>query len=399
MREVKSILINDKKEFRLVGGSKSCIDRYTKLPDMSTKEGKLGKKSINEIITTLKLLDNDIPTRHKEFFQYCQETYGKKVWERFNKLMYREWVIPVRDFSSVAYNPLSGGYDYRILRKLHDNLDTLNAVKDDGLMNVYPIVALKGLSPDRLKKDLGKGLWKRLCSNSKTRNELLVRCVMKIDFEYKDPRDLYSLNTIPSTLLKRGIICEDWKNLLPKFGALKCFDKQEVIKYKQHKQDTILMAERLGKTTNPKWSAARWENEHDNFSKEINMLKYSDKLYPYLVGKESIYGITSTSHKGLKATILKSPLEMNTEGSAMRHCIGSYHDRVDKNWRDIFYSITENGKRVSSLQLNLNYPVEPNAHVRQHYGFANSIIKDPKILEFIKEIQSTITLNIKNKGW
>lgn len=70
----------------------------------------------------------------------------------------------------------------------------------DGLMHLYPLVLNFKKSPEKLKERFGKSLWKKLASNSFTRNSFF--CKYSSLFTLHDSQTLSKILVIPSTILK-----------------------------------------------------------------------------------------------------------------------------------------------------------------------------------------------------
>jgi hypothetical protein len=96
--------------------------------------------------------------------------------------------------------------------------------------------------------------------------------------------------------------------------------------------DTCRMAKILGRKINCKWSSNRLKNEHDAWSKEItNILLESEKEFDLKVSK--VYQDFS-KFSGYK--LLKTNKELLYEGMVMKHCVGTYIDKVNNGYCGIF---------------------------------------------------------------
>jgi hypothetical protein len=96
--------------------------------------------------------------------------------------------------------------------------------------------------------------------------------------------------------------------------------------------DTCRMAKILGRKINCKWGSNRLKNEHDAWSKEItNILLECEKEFDLIIRK--VYQDFS-EFSGYK--LLKTNKELLYEGMVMKHCVGTYIDRVNNGYCAIF---------------------------------------------------------------
>jgi hypothetical protein len=88
--------------------------------------------------------------------------------------------------------------------------------------------------------------------------------------------------------------------------------------------DTIKMAKTLNKKVNCSWSAKRLKEEHDNWSREITDIVFTegDRL---MYVKDIFIKFAETS--GFK--LLMTTKEMNIEGRKNDHCVATYVSKVD----------------------------------------------------------------------
>jgi hypothetical protein len=224
----------------------------------------------------------------------------------------------------------------------------VQAVKD-GMDNLTPLIAHTAKEPKELKKIVGKGVWKKLCHNSLTRNSLLVAS----DFTDCGVELRGNLLNVPSTLLKSSVFKSffgDWYVASPKIAL--CIariakelrvmtDNREVRKIGHTIFDTIRMAEMKGQSYNFKWSWNRWQQEHERLSMLINAAKYErDKIL------KDAYKVLPRdfSCKYGEAVLLETPADVAQEGVKMRHCIASYADRCSEGKYAVYHITDKNGE-------------------------------------------------------
>lgn len=83
----------------------------------------------------------------------------------------------------------------------------------------------------------------------------------------------------------------------------------------------------------------------------------------YKIAKSKFFGIT-LSDELICVRVLESVKEMMTEGKAMHHCVGRYHDKEDS----LILSATIDGKRIETVEVSLS-----QLKVIQSRGLCNKI--------------------------
>lgn len=69
----------------------------------------------------------------------------------------------------------NGKVNWGMVRLINARIDVIRQVREDGLNNVEPFAVYLGKSPSELKAVFGKGLWKKLCKNSMTKNKKIAK--------------------------------------------------------------------------------------------------------------------------------------------------------------------------------------------------------------------------------
>lgn len=312
---------------------------------------------------SIKVMGEHFPPT-KKGYQTFTTKYGitpsnfKKV---HNSIMTQQWLDPVREYSKyLAFEGTNKKPNPKLLAKVHDLLPLLKQADKDGNKNIIPIIFLFGKPPKELKQRLGKSTWKKLCRNSFTKNLHIMKLYKRSPHMYHPVLSgfrvnisLESLSDFPSTVLKRGMnspvhfdegglwACKQKVNL-KQVGVP--FGFAEGIYW-----DTKSMSKQVGKQFNPSWDYRKMHHKHEDFTRLINLKKYSTKPYEALKDIK----VEDLSSDNYKATLLKSPFEVRTEGEVMKHCVGSYSDSVEKG-SYLVYSITKGGKRSSTLGVKIS---------------------------------------------
>lgn len=282
----------------------------------------------------------------------------------YNAIAYKTFVACVDNFhvKKFALCPVRKKVKPEALANLHRVAGLLDQVKKDGIYNVAPLVFVSGDTPQKLKVELGKGLWKKLHKNSFHRNQLLGRASIRNKDSYED---------IPSSLL----------HLL--HGMFPC--KKETVLYVKEKmkgkwtnknackrvasfyEDTKRLAVLLNRDFSKNWSVEKLEEEHNRFIQLYNNrarvereiqdanidtpIKYNDEPF------------TEFNHGEFTAVRLNTMWEYNNEGKKMSHCVGSYRHQAYRG-DYICYHICMNGEDYSTLGIYRDH-----RGVRTHYIF------------------------------
>lgn len=110
--------------------------------------------------------------------------------------------------------------------------------------------------------------------------------------------------------------------------------------------DTVKMAKTLNRKVNCSWSARRLKEEHDEWSKEITDIVFTEG--DRLMNIKDIF-IDFADASGFK--LLRTTKEMNIEGRKNDHCVATYVTRVD-NGNCGIYSIDGHTLELSTKWVN-----------------------------------------------
>jgi hypothetical protein len=290
-----------------------------------------------------------------------------------NAIKTQQWIDPVRGLSKRLCFGFNRKPNPSLMEKLHTHLPVIKEIQTDKIDNIIPISFFLGLTPKELKSTLGKGLWKKLCRNTFTRNLLIAKSSRLGYYNESVLERIEVLNQLPSSVLKRG-----YKSPVQfsEAGVWLCnnnLHKREDIRNIQHIfDDTRNMASQVGKKFTPeKWSLNKLREKHEEYSQIINDRKYSPQALPSMKN----ITIKEDKYKGYSINLLESPLLIRNEGSEMHHCVGSYVDRVAIG-DYLVYSVTKDEKKTSTLGININKLAGKTTYsLSQQYGHCNSYVK------------------------
>jgi hypothetical protein len=103
-------------------------------------------------------------------------TSVKNFVNMLNGALYRKFVTPnIQYVKRFAY--VKGNLSPKMVNVIHQKAGALNEHDDADTKHVQAFVLLFG-SLKNAKKECGRGLWKKLCKNSKTRNDMIVQKVV-----------------------------------------------------------------------------------------------------------------------------------------------------------------------------------------------------------------------------
>lgn len=297
-------------------------------------------------------------------------------------------------------------------------LKNIHQAIEDNNENLLPLMAFFNKNPSQLKKMMGKGLWKQLSKNSRTRNIVLMEVMgvaintkMKVEFKVRLLRYLNQLSSTRLKVLRRQelggllkktsrydgaweylellIYCETKK---PKKTRLKSDQPLHIV------QDTKRMADRLGERFSLKWSWRRMLEAHDDYMRQIDIIRleklsseyseYSDAfdwLSEYKeVEKEAKQEV---SKLGVAVNIIDQPIKLAHEARVMKHCVLGYLDIIANQSYMVVSIETSNSRSTLGLYWDKN---KDNWQINQHYASYNDPVKTEEELEAARIVYKLI---------
>jgi len=251
------------------------------------------------------------------------------------------------------------------------------------------------------KSILGKGLWKKVCRTSRSRNDMIWAATQQsyAVAEHNGVAQVSRLkamlayyHTVPTTLmnslraddLMHGFFVSHTHgvdNLITKIvrflGGHLCNIKSNHVRAQLDKvNDTATM--RNGFSS--KWSIKRMNDEHaagirdqmaKDFPKDLyNSVKYLTALY---------------DHEGCTAELITSAFEMGVHGKEQGHCIGSYARRGTIG-EYVVYKLTDESGTVSTL--GINNPAANSYNTPQHYLAYNQHVSDEDVIALAEIVKA-----------
>lgn len=362
-----------------------------------------GYTSVSELLCTkkpTKRLSQDflkmygiIPTNVRKIFNGFMKSRVFDENKEWNKLVYR--------------GPSQKIYSYNL--KSIESKDIYEQCKKDGINNVIPICALFNKSPQELKKEFGKSLWKKITKNSYTKNRKIYHVAIKAHAEDRNQDSLLgTLNMcvdMPSTLIHPHTDCEDfYKHVVANKLVMKHYAKgttkalnEESRKIFNTYHDTRSMAMRLNQPFNPEWSVRRMHEEHERLVRDQQAILRKRQEEHSKIKFTDFQNLPTIKYNDVIATPLITASEVIDEGQRMKHCVGGYSNACI-NGTYVVYSLDKNGKK-STLGISrdkfhgMNSKITTyNYNFSQHYHECNKSIEDDDF-----KVAATAVINQLNK--
>jgi len=287
-------------------------------------------------------IQGSIPkTRNKAFTEQYNITPSKFA-ALCKAVHYKYYISPVKEwvgkYGFTAYKKYPDAQKVVAILKVKDKLEQ---AKKDGIENIAPFIIKTGKSPHEMKKQLGKGLWKKLTHNSASRNKLIVQ-------RTRYGSTIEALQSMSSTALKLNVKDEilalrdiPWKQLVGGKTKVKTIAMYINDYYRMQGQSGLPVSREL------KWSTAK--ELHDTAIRAYNerrQLTYiQDFSIPAMVPREA-------KLDGYTLTLLTSGLQVVDEGREMHHCVGSYARDIAEG-RYLVYKVE--GEERATLGISISH--------------------------------------------
>jgi hypothetical protein len=250
----------------------------------------------------------------KSLHKYFSEMLGPRFNFRFFAANYWLWIgnrMTIRTANMLRYEGKHWQkYDAELVALANANLPHVNEAERDGLYNLIPAILHYGTSPQDIRAKIGRGAWRRVATNSVSRNLLLMRAARRSPSKDRDEAFIRLLD-IPSGVLPaiRGGGSED------EAIAARLTPRKRVAQF-EHTLNIVYDTRRMmADEFNSQWGLARMQREHELATKAIMQRRYSSKAFA---------PAWQFSDEGFSAELLTSQAEIATEGATQHHCVASY---------------------------------------------------------------------------
>ncbi len=357
-------------------------------------------------------LHNSPKLYYKYLYQYCTNLLGKtpiQAMKSWNAAEYYTKIEPRKFLVDKLARRQKGRVHIPNFVKIINNEALLKQVEKDNLCHLLPLVNALGMSPQELRKFLGKSLWKSLAANSFSRNLLIALRLDNRLQEYlqedKIPDILRDLQALRSTLLSNKPYVSIY---LDNKGNEDIFDyvlneKAKGLPMSQYTRRILLqvgrriryltdikqMADSFGEEFKVrKFNAKQLDELHERYVKMTNERIYSDDQIEWLMNLP--FKVLKFGEYSIE--ILQSKKAIHQEGLDMGHCVANYAVNVAAGGY-LVLSLKKNGEKISTLGLRKNTSGEFG--FSQHYDRFNQEPKDMNQI-FIADV-AIDTLNGKIK--
>jgi len=292
----------------------------------------------------------------KSLHKFFAEMLGPRFNFRFFAANYWLWIgnrMTTRTANMLRYEGRHWQkYDAELVALANANLPHVNTAERDGLYNLIPAILHYSTSPQEIRAKIGRGAWRRIATNSVTRNLLLMRAARRSPSAARDEAFIRLLD-IPSGVLPaiRGGGTEDESvaaHLTPRKRVAE-FENTLNIVY-----DTRRM---MGDDFNPEWGLARMRREHELATKMVMQRRYSTKAFA---------PSWQFAEEGFSAELLTSQADIATEGAMQHHCVASYANNASRGQYAVFRI---DGKERATAGII-------GGRVDQVYGACNSQVSE-----------------------
>lgn len=297
-------------------------------------------------------------------------------YKHFMRLQYKAFVSDIPKIVTNNYikgwyktNNLSQGIVPERLKVVRRNIETINQTIKDGNSHILPFVVFTGKTAEDLKKEYGKGLWKRLCKNSHYRNKLIEESnAVSVMVNY--PTSVIKMvNRISGCGYTNAEFKKEFADWCTKYfkGKWTTLTHGDITGIYNCVKDTKQMAEQLGYKFNLNMDYDSLKQLHDKYAKAIRDRQYSSAPFDWLkdIPKQLNEGDYSI-------VLLDNPRSIREEGDVMKHCVASYIYLVARK-EYLVYSVMKNGEKVSTVGY---YKTNNGWEIQQQYGKCNSIVQD-----------------------
>lgn len=290
----------------------------------------------------------------KSLHKFFAEMLGPRFSLRFFAANYWLWIgnrMTTRTGNMLRYEGRHWQkYDSSLVALANASLPYVNEAERDGLYHLIPAILYYGASPQDIRAKVGRGAWRRVASNSVSRNLLIMRAARR-SYQVKDA--FVRLLDIPSGVLpviRSGADTDE--TIAARITPLK--RGPEFLHTLNIVSDTRRM---MANEFNPEWGLARMQQEHELATKLIMQRRYSTKAFA---------PAWQFSGDGFTAELLTSQADIATEGAMQHHCVASYAQTAAMGKYAVFRIEGKERATVGAV----------NHVVDQVYGACNAQVSD-----------------------
>lgn len=251
----------------------------------------------------------------KELHAYYCERLGPKFNRRFQAAQYHLWIDGKLMPETANLLRRSGKnwrqYSDELVARAHACLPEVQQAERDGLFHLIPAILAFKAPPHAIRQLVGKGAWKRIASNSKSRN----RRILQVMDRYLPPNHDWGAAFVALLDFPSGVLPGVWMiNQTQERLAAKLCPRKTPLSFTETLH-IVRDTERMIGEINPSWSYARLNMEHERGVRGLTRKRFSKASFaaPWAFAK----GVYS-------AELLTTQAEIAIEGDLQHHCVASY---------------------------------------------------------------------------
>jgi hypothetical protein len=357
---------------------------------------------------------------------------GPKFYSRLRAEFRNIWITPIEPVLSAFCTYFRRGgnpfFHEGQVKRAWQIKPVLEQILKDGNENIGPVCVFFVETPHALRRDLGKSIWKKLASNPKSLNLIIVRHLMDIrrddkrvlrlsrnDFEKVKQTLAFMLN-LKNTMIRQyatydytgltfsaypdSINNEEDKPIIAWVNKhAKVSVRRDVERHIHLYRDTRRLCKTMGEVFRER-SPKKMQTQHDKLSYQLRLLKrdelkgtmpLANRRMAWLKEfSEVTTNATVRTGSTITTTLITSIERLLQESEDMQHCVVDYQDEIcDQHY--MVFSL-DNGE----LRATLGLYWDGKRYVHdQLYGIRNEDIVDKSFIKLAQAIVVVVNQRLK----
>ncbi len=354
---------------------------------------------------------------------------GSRFYAQLRAVSCQIWIDPVREKLNkycLFWRSQKEPYFHKVMiRKLWNVHDLVDTLEKDNLEHIITVCIFFESTPQELKKLLGKSIWKIICSNRKSFNESLVKCLLYYGaHELKDIAAIrclmFFLLSVKKTLVKQCLFDnfnsydDDDDDQYDVFSLNTMLDKdyqdrvlwcsrngivskknRNVFQLSELYLDTKQLCRTFGWVFKP-WSIRTMTERHNqlnDLARDVRIKKalllssfYNANLnwlnqYDFAINK------FREKNPQIQFELIKSYERLVTEGEDVHHCVADYVFRIMRMQYVVISLICKESGYRSTVGFTRNIAHKNKIKINQHYTKYNKPVENKKLSSCINGLE------------
>lgn len=292
-------------------------------------------------------------THHKidkaKFYFPLLGTQFNRRWYAWNAKYFVYHPLPCETWSFLRTSRSSFS-PWRVVAALNVK-EILWEAEEDSLQHLMPLIILFQCRPAELKNLFGKGSWKKLAANTKSRNKLICLFASKNGRQDKSGlvEKIRFLAAVESSVIQHFIKNWDFdKDLISAARQSENYAPQSIEEHLKLYRETADLLHYELQRCNPTWSSKRLLQEHDKAIKAQRVKRLLQSEGEEIIFCEPFHYHSRSNH--YSAERLQSEKQITKEAFDQHHCGSLYGDQAKAGSYAVF-KIT--GKERGTLGVNI----------------------------------------------